>query len=267
MGLRRGERDIVLKLRPMLIAGVLAAAVTAGVARPAKAALRSQFAAGYQTTSRTGHQLFRYAAATWTVPALSCPGPVASGGSDGDSYFYVALASGPFGSGYEGLPGSEQVGVHELCTGILSAYATYVVANGAYEVQGVVQPGDLISASVSYGAGKYRFTLRDRGRGQSFSFSSACGSEPFGGLPSTCGRTAARVAVGTSIPGGTLARYGAATFSDVSVIDANGYRGTLSSNRRWAVSRYDEYRGSRLLASSATLSRRGTQFTVRWRRF
>lgn len=257
----------MLKLRPMFIVGVLSVAVSAAVAGPAEAALRSPFAAGYQTTSRTGHQPFRYVAATWTVPALSCPGPVVSGGSDGDSYFYVALASGPFGSGYDGLPGSEQVGVHELCTGILSAYATYVVMNGAYEVQGVAQPGDVISASISYRAGKYRFTLHDRGHGQSFSSSSACGSEPFGGLSSTCGRSAARVAVGTPIPGGTLARYGAATFSHITVIDAHGYRGTLSANRRWTVSRYDEYRGSKLLASTAALSREGTRFTDRWRRF
>jgi Peptidase A4 family len=260
------EREAqMLKLRPMCIAGVLAISAMTGLAGAAQAALRSQFAAGYQAQSRVGHRSFQFVAATWTVPQLTCDGAIATGGSDGDSYFYVALASGRFGAGHAGAPGSEQVGVRELCLGTVPAYAAYVVMNGAYEVEAAPRPGDVISASVSYRAGRYRFALHDRGAGGSFSLSAACGSEPFGGLASTCGRTAAQVAVGTGLPGLTLARYGTATFSHVTVIDAAGHRGSLALKRHWKVSSYDEYRGSRLLASVSRLSHRGRAFSGRWR--
>lgn len=258
----------MLKLRarftPVAI-GIAAAALLAG---PAQATLRSRLAAGYQANHQTSHQPFRYIAASWTVPPLDCPGPIASGASDGDSYFYVALASGRFGSGQGSVPGAEQVGVRELCAGILPAYTAYAVMNGAYEIQSVTpSPGDVIFASVYYRAGRYRFALRDQPENKSFSFWSACGGGFFGGLRSTCGRSTADIAVGTGIPGLTLARYGAAAFSNVAIVDARGHHGSLASNRHWKVSRYDEYDASRLVASASALSRRGTQFSDRWRHF
>lgn len=258
----------MFKLRARFTPVVIGIAAAGMLAGPAQAALRSQLAAGYQANDQTSHQPFRYIAASWTVPPLSCPGPTASGGSDGDSYFYVALASGRFGAGQGSVPGSEQVGVRELCAGILSAYTAYAVMNGAYEIQNVTpSPGDVIFASVYYRAGKYRFALRDQTANKSFSFWSGCGGGFFGGLRSTCGRLTADVAVGTGIPGLTLARYGAAAFSKIAIGDAGGHSGSLASNRHWKVSRYDEYDASRLVASTSVLSRRGTQFTDRWRHF
>src|SRR5450432_528464 len=155
-----GRGRTVLRVR-VLVAAIAVAAGALGwpvawAGTVPASALRSQAWAGYQA----GGQTFRYVAASWTVPAISCHGVTRRG--DPDSYFWAGF--GP------GSSNSERVGVRELCTGTLAAYVAYIEMNGLYEVQAIdPAPGDKVSASVSFGSGKYRFSLTDSTQRKSFS--------------------------------------------------------------------------------------------------
>ena len=214
-------------------------------------ALRSQAWAGY----RAGGPVFRYVAASWTVPAVTCRGVTRRG--DADSYFWAGF--GP------GSSDSERVGVRELCTGTVAAYVGYIEMNGEYEVQSVDPvPGDKVSASVYYAAGRYRFSLTDATQRTSFTVRYSCGAFSFG--QGTCRRSTAEVIAGIWAPGRSpLADYHKITFRGIAITDGRGQRGSLARNRHWKMTRISEYDGSRLAAFALSLSSGGTRFADLWR--
>lgn len=254
----------MLTVKRSLMAGALVTFVAAASAGSAQAALKSASAAGYQVHGRR-HQQFRFVSATWTVPHVKCVGPVASGGEDGGWVSFVSLASGPFTGGDLNVGGSEQVGVETVCAGILSNTVAFIEMGGTAETQTSVSPGDTVTASILYRAGKYRFSIHDRQDARSsFSMWIACGTEPYGNPD--CGRGSAEVGAGAGL-NPALARFGSVTFSHIRLADANGRRGSLAPNRFWTATKYNEYRPSRWLEVASPLAFRGTRFTARWRHF
>jgi hypothetical protein len=212
--------------------------------------LRSQAWAGYQADQQT----FQRVAASWTVHAVRCRG--VTGRGDTDSYIWVGLGSG--GSS------SERVGVREFCTGILTAYTTFVEMNNLYEVQAIFPaPGDALAASVSYASGKYRFSLLDSTQHKSFSLKYACGAFSF--HQGTCGRSTAEVGAGIWAPQlSPLADYGTVTFHGIAITDATGRHGSFAKNRYWTITKLDEFDGTKRAASPSVVSHRGTRFTDTW---
>ena len=251
-----GRGRTALRVRVLLAAvnvaaGALCWPAVASAGTVPASPLRSQAWAGYQA----GGQTFRYVAASWTVPAISCRGVTRRG--DPDSYFWAGF--GP------GSPDSERVGVRELCTGILAAYVGYIEMNGEYEVQSVdPAPGDKVSASVYFAAGKYRFSLTDATQRKSFALRYSCGAFSFG--QGTCRRSTAEVIAGIWAPGRSpLADYHKITFRDIAITDARGQRGSFARNRHWKMTRISEYDGSGLAAFAVPLSSGGTRFADLWR--
>jgi hypothetical protein len=235
-----------------LCVAVLVLSVGAATASAHPSTVKSLVWAGYQAD----HDSFRSVAATWTVPALTCPGTTGAG--DPDSYFSVGL--GPK------VSDTERVGVRELCTGTIPSYVAYLQMNGLYEVQAIdPAPGDVISASVAYRHGKYRFSLADSTLGLSFSLQYACGA--FSAGQGTCSRSTALVTAGIWSPHlSPLADYGTVAFGDIAIRDAGGHRGSFAKNGHWGVTRLAEYDGRKVAASATSLHQGGTQFRDTWHR-
>jgi hypothetical protein len=212
--------------------------------------VRSHAWAGYQAAG----QKFRRVGATWTVPALRCSGVTGTG--DSDSYVWVGLGS----------PGSysERVGVREFCTGTIPAYVAFLEMNSLYEVQAIdPAPGDVVSASVAYGSGGYGFSLADSAQHKSFSSKHACGA--FSAGQGICSWSTAVVGAGIRTSRlSALADYGRVSFSHIAITDATGRHGSFKRNRRWSITRFDEFVGTKLAASTSSLSHRGTRFTDAW---
>lgn len=250
LGSMLGVRTFVFAVA--LMAGVLgpAAGGLAGTARGT--AVKSSHAwAGYEANGST----FRTVSASWTVPALTCSGTTGAG--DPDSYFWVGLGSGE--------SNSEQLGVRELCTGIVPTYVAYLGMNGLYEVQAIDPlPGDQITASVSYANGKFRFALSDPTQQKAFSLVYRCGAFSLGS--GNCSRSTAEIIAGIGAPGRSpLADYGAVQFHNVSV--TAGKRGSFAKTKYWKVTKIREYDGISLAASPSSISHSGTQFTDVWSHF
>lgn len=247
----KARKVTVLLTAAAVAAGPLGWPAAASAGTAAASARKSQAWAGYQA----GRQTFRSVAASWTVPAISCGGITRRG--DPDSYFWAGL--GP------GSPDSERVGVRELCAGTLAAYVAYIEMNGRYEVQAIdPAPGDKVSASVSFGSGRYRFSLTDSTQRKSFSLRYSCGAFSLG--QGTCRRSTADVIAGIWAPGLTpLADYQQITFRRIAITDASGQRGSFARNGHWTITRLSEYDGARLAANTSPLTPGGTQFTATWR--
>jgi len=246
----------VLKVR-VLLAAVAVAAGTLGVPSVAFAGTggastqKSHAWAGYQADQQT----FRYVAASWAVPAISCRGITPQG--DPDSYFWAGF--GP------GSSNSERVGVRELCTGTLAAYVAYIEMNGLYEAQAIdPAPGDKVSASISFRSGMYRFSLNDSTQRKSFSLRYSCGAFSFG--QGTCSRSTAEVIAGIWAPGlSPLADYHKITFGHIAITDSRGQSGSFAKNGHWKITKFSEYHGTRLAAYASPLPPKGTQFADTWR--
>jgi hypothetical protein len=230
-----------------LVAVVAAAVSFAGSA--SGGTLKSQVWAGYQADQQT----FQRVTATWTVPTVTCSGLDPARG-DAESYLWAALGSGSV---------SERVGVREFCTGTLPAYATYLEMNDLYEIQGITPaPGDTVSASVSYAAGKYRFALMDSTQHKSFSLRYPCGAFGAG----ACSRSTAEVGAGIWFSHqAPLADYGSVAFRQIGITAAAERHGSFAESRHWKSTRVVEYDGTNLTATASPLVLRGTGFTDTWR--
>lgn len=244
--------------RRVVVGTVLAGVVTAVFAGSAAATspLKSQTWAGYQAgqTDRAGHpQDFRAVGASWAVPQIKCAGVTSRG--DADSYLWVGLGSGS---------SMERVGVRAFCSGTLPAYTTYLEINGLYEVQAISPAeGDSVSATVSYAFGKYRFSLADSTRHESFSVRYSCGA--FSAGQGSCNRATAEVGAGIWAPRRSpLTNYGSVTFHHIALTAISGPRGALVENRYPAIAEFDEFDGARLTASPSSLVQKGTSFTDTW---
>jgi Peptidase A4 family len=212
--------------------------------------LKSYAWAGYQAN----HNTFRYVAAHWHVPTLSCPGTGASG--DSDSYSWVGFGPGP--------SNSERVGVRALCTGMQPTWVAYIEMNGLYEARGIEpHAGDMIFANVYYASGKYRFSLTDSTLSTSFSQRYSCGA--FSSGQGTCSRSTAEVITGILVRGRSpLADYGKVMFQNVMITDAIGQRGSFATNPHWKITRFTEYHATILAATASPLTSGGTTFTDTW---
>jgi Peptidase A4 family len=247
----RVPRVRVLLTAVAVTVGTLGLPAAAFAGTGAASTQKSQAWAGYQASQQT----FRYVSASWTVPAISCRGIAPRG--DPDSYFWAGL--GP------GSSNSERAGVRELCTGTVAAYVAYIEMNGLYEVQAIdPAPGDKVSASVSFGSGKYRFSLTDSMQRKSFSLRYSCGAFSFG--QGTCRRSTAEVIAGIWAPGRSpIADYHKITFRRITITDSRGRRGSFTRNDQWKITRFSEYDGTRLAAYASPLTLGGTQFAATWR--
>jgi hypothetical protein len=185
--------------------------------------------AGY-AAARPG-TTFRYVQATFFVPYVDC-----------------ASTPNAFSSHWVGLDGLrsrtvEQLGVEAGCAGAIPEYyAWYEMYPGNESSVFFVKPGNSIVASVRYNSRVKIFTLSldDTTTGQHFSRFLKCAA-------SSCPRSSAQVisespsdSTGRALP---LADYRASSFSDITVADSLGHRGTLSS-RWWNTDQIIEVGGS-----------------------
>jgi peptidase A4-like protein len=185
--------------------------------------------AGY-AAARPG-TAFRYVQATFFVPYVNC-----------------TSTPNAFSSHWVGLDGLnsrtvEQLGVEAGCAGsIPEYYAWYEMYPGNESSVFFVKPGNSIVASVRYNWRDkiFALTLDDTTTGQHFSRFLKCAA-------SSCLRSSAQVisespsdSAGRALP---LADYRASGFSDITVADSLGHRGTLSS-RWWNTYQIIEVGGS-----------------------
>jgi len=206
---------------------------TASVLTRAITSLESLNWAGYAASQ--GTRTFRFVAAQFKVPAVSCTG--------------VAATNGTFSGHWVGLDGFrassttvEQVGVVEACVPSGSTFAPAylpfweMAPNRAFFPSKVtVHPGDTIHVNVYYNKNTHAFTLTlsDVTDGQQFARTSAC---PSG---SSCKRNSAEAISEpplTSFDPSTgdvqfapLADFGSIKISSVSITTTNGLRGGLTS--------------------------------------
>src|SRR5262245_10615311 len=206
---------------------------TASVLTRAITSLESLNWAGFAASQ--GTRTFRFVAAQFKVPAVSCTG--------------VAATNGTFSGHWVGLDGFrassttvEQVGVVEACvpsgSTFASAYLPFweMAPNRAFFPSKVtVHPGDTIHVNVYYNKNTHAFTLTlsDVTDGQQFARTSAC---PSG---SSCKRNSAEAISEpplTSFDPSTgdvqfapLANFGSWKLSTVSVTTTNGVDGGLTS--------------------------------------
>jgi Peptidase A4 family len=195
---------------------------------------------------------FRYVQATFFVPYVDC-----------------ASTPNAFSShwvGFDGLNSRtvEQLGVEAGCAGPNPQYyAWYEMYPGIESSVFFVSPGNSIVASAYYNGQTKMFvlTLDDTTTGQHFTRSLRCAA-------SSCGRSSAEAisespsdSSGRALP---LANYHACSFSDVTVTDSLGHRGTLRS-AWWNTFRIIEVGGtSDSVAGQPTSLFQGRAFSNYW---
>lgn len=201
----------------------------------------------------------RYSAATWTVPAVSCPDSVI--GSNGLAYV----------SEWAGLDGFtdgtvEQTGVSAYCTSSTADpayYAWYEMYPLGPVTFGGISPGDVVSASVFYSAvnDNYQLTLTDQSTGGVIATTQAC--------PASCDNASAEVITedpGGAVPGGiNLADFGRIDYSGLRVTSRIGVRGDYGpSNGFWFPQSVTMVNGSDVLAYPGGTTDGGAAFPVFW---
>lgn len=159
---------------------------------------------GYAVTGTTGS--FTEAAGSWIVPAVTC--------TSGTQYaaFWVGI------DGYKSKT-VEQTGTDSDCSkGVPSYYAWYeFFPQPSFSISSLtIEPGDRITAKVSYSAKKFTLTITDERTGQTFSKT--------GRVPSAQRKSAEWVAEAPTSTTGIqpLADFGTIVFGD----DSTGVPGT-----------------------------------------
>jgi peptidase A4-like protein len=201
----------------------------------------------------------RYAAGTWTVPAVDCADSVI--GSSG--YAYV--------SEWAGLDGFtdgtvEQTGVSAYCTSNDTApvyYAWYEMYPRGPVTFGGVSPGDVVSASVFYSAvnDNYQLNLTDQSTGGVIATTQDCAAQ--------CGNASAEMITedpGGAVSGGiSLADFGRVNYSVLRVTSRIGVRGDYGpSNGFWSPQSITMASGNDVLAHPGDVTNGGAAFPVYW---
>lgn len=248
------------RMRAIRAAAAVALALALTGAGPAAApprVLRSPNWSGYVALAcRTC--AFRSVTATWRVPAVNCAA----------SPFPVAWAEAWAGLGGWGTGSVAQAGTASVCTGGVPSYFAWyqmyparpVVAYNAARTAYGVGAGDLITASVTYHAGRWRLVLEDHATGTHIATAQPC-------PPAVrCGNVSAEVIMEAPSAGATvpLADFGTVTFTSVAVTGRDGTRGDLAGNRLWSVApAVLTGAGGDVLAVPGPVHA-GTAFTVIW---
>ena len=211
---------------------------------------------GYAAVARPGRQL-RFVSANFTIPSVNCANsPLGSSG----------LA---FASNWVGLDGFksrtvEQTGVDSFCdsSGVAQYAAWYELFPLGPVAFGPVNPGDAISASVFFSAGKYSITLTDVTTGAKMQVMQRC---PQG---ATCRNSSAEVITedpGQAAPVVNLADYGMVNFTGAAVTSVNGTKGSLSANSLWTSSQIVMQNASKKVLSQPSALFGGKAFNMTWK--
>ncbi len=221
---------------------VIACALTAAGSMPASASTATVYNgkwAGYAATGGT----FRWVAATFAVPAITCP-------ATGDHTVYQW-------AGLDGLGDStvEQSGIAEWCPGGKPWYDAWTDMYPARETfLFYVKPGDVVHVSTYYdrAARAFRMTVADATSGLRRTVTRACAG--------TCARSSAEVISEGYI--GYEPHFGSVAFHGVRVTDDAVHRGTMLSPA-WQAARCVQGRPGSVAAAPGPLSPDGSAFTVR----
>jgi Peptidase A4 family len=196
---------------------------------------------------------FRSAAASWVEPSVTCP---------------VAGAMSAVWVGLDGLTDGtvEQGGTITECDGLTPEHDVWweMFPTDAVQIVAAVQPGDHITAQVTFSEGTFTIAVTDATRpSASFSTHQVCGATV------TCDRASAEWIVeapGTGSGLLPLADFGKVRFSAAGV----GTGGTTKPIDTPALGpeRIDmvSQSGGTPLATTGTLRSKGTSFTVAWHR-
>jgi Peptidase A4 family len=204
---------------------------------------------GYIDSRSHANKTFSAVSATWSQPEVTCPTD-----EDQEAVFWVGL---------DGATDStvEQDGTMAVCYLGTPTYYTWweMYPTSSIEIVGGIEPGDTISASVSYAGGKYSLQVTDStDPASSFTKSKKCGS----GL--TCARSSAEWIVET--PSGSrgyypLPNFGSWTPATAAVTGATA-SGSISAFPDNAIDMVSD--AGYDLATAGSLADGGTSFTDTW---
>ena len=213
--------------------------------------LSSRNWAGYVVRPTSAATTFRTVTATWTQPAIHCNEPNAW------AVFWVGL------DGWTNTT-VEQGGSSAKCVSGTPIYTLWweMYPTGQITSVFVINPGDSITATVSFAASQYLITVSDTTSGQTFTKHATCASNL------ACSRRSAEVvAEDPGLPQSTalypLANYQSVTFNRVSASDSLGHTGSLTS-ARWQTAALTEKSAGETLASPSTVTANGSQFHAKW---
>jgi hypothetical protein len=222
--------------------------------------------AGYVATARHGVRAFTSVSASWVQPVATC-----SGESAAYSSFWVGL-----GGNAPTATSMEQAGTEVDCgsDGVAHSYAWYeLVPLMPVRLKLLIEPGDRISATLSYAHGCVSIRLRDRTRGTSvsrrirFAAADTTSAEWIAEAPSRCCPEEC-----LPMP---LADFGSVTFTAATALTSAGHCGAIVSPywaalpielREVLVPTAGIYCGPRELVTAAPsmLGPAGSSFSVTW---
>ncbi len=240
-GRRRSGMNSALAI--MAVTGVVAGGASAALATT----VTSSNWSGYADVATSSSEAFTNVASEWTVPGITATSSLGSGSY---SAFWVGL------DGYNSST-VEQIGIGaDVSRGLTQYYAWYeMYPSSAFEIPLTVNPGNAISAAVSYlGNNQYDLAIEDISTGKSFSTIQTSSK----GQRSSAEWIAE--APSSSSSGGVLplANFGSITFNDASAT-LNGVKGTISSFSNVAINLVS---ASGLDATPSTLTDGGSSFTI-----
>jgi hypothetical protein len=199
---------------------------------------------GYGTIPLTGStNSFRSVTATWTVPHVTCTYNLQS------VYQGVALGKGN-GLDRTNPRGGEGAGIWAFCSsaGSTPTYDTAFNAGGSLQVHSAINPGDTITATVSYSATtkEYTFTVTDLNNLPS----------SISGYTYPCQGNCSNASAWVSLSGDSqlLAGFGQANFVSIKITDSAGHKPGWPNPRSYLLR--NEAIG--VLRQGMTFSRRAT---------
>jgi hypothetical protein len=220
--------------------------------------IRSADWAGYAALPQHRGGQFRAVSATFTVPSVRCPGT--------ERTFSVHWV------GLDGFSDNtvEQTGIEARCQGGKPVYSAWweTYPHGSVTSKLTVAPGDAVTASVRYAAGRgahhgqYHLVLKDVTRRTGFSVWRGCGAKK-------CRNSSAEVISEAPSNFGVLplADYGITTFASIGVTDLAGQHGGIRSAqwRRARIIQVGSGRHPAVLAGPGALFGGGA-FSNSWHR-
>ena len=241
-----------------------AAHPTVGYAGPARGRLvmggvgsdSSRNWAGYAATPLKGIKDFNVVKSTWVEPTVTCEAKNAW------TVFWVGL------DGW-GNNTVEQGGSSARCTKGVPHYALWweMYPTNSVQIMNSINPGDTITASVTFDPGTriFQIKVRDVTMGKGFTENQKCASDQ------VCQRASAEAIAedvghfgsGTYFP---LADYGTMTFAKTSITDVNGTSGGFT-NPAWqyvAITEQDPVT-LKIYAIISALSDNGKTFSATWK--
>jgi len=225
-----------------------------GVIRHGVASLASRNWAGYVTFKSNGKTDFNGVTSTWVQPAVTCEAKNAW------TVFWAGLDG--WGSGTV-----EQGGSSAQCIGGVPDYTVWweMFPTNSIQTMFEINPGDTISATVTYAPSTKKFTInvRDVTSGKSFTRNEKCAKGE------DCGRVSAEaIAEDVGKFGGStyfpLADYGSVQFTKSAITDVSGRTGGFVKHA-WQFAAITEQTKKTIYATVSGLSNHSTTFTATWK--